>query len=111
MPGRRSPANYAGFDVPRQELDTQRVEGGAYRGYLGEDVHAVPIFFNHPLDAGHLACDSVHSRFELFLSGVLHDAHLLIPARGILTSIIYHRGVYVKAVGMAESDSDSAMAC
>src|SRR5947209_6421620 len=41
--------------VAVEDLEGERVERGRDRADLGEDVDAVAIFVNHPLDAAHLA--------------------------------------------------------
>ena len=48
-------------DVIGEQLDAQRVERGADSGDLIEDVHAIPVLGDHPVDPGDLAGDAFES--------------------------------------------------
>src|SRR5438093_8677139 len=48
-------------DVRIEDLEREAVERGADGGDLREDVDAVAVVLDHPLDAAHLALDSVQA--------------------------------------------------
>src|SRR5260221_5545248 len=64
--------NHAGLDVRAQQLNSQTVEGRADCGDLIQDIHAVPIVGNHPLNAGHLARDAVDTGGYAFSGRIVH---------------------------------------
>src|SRR6516164_9970883 len=41
-----------------EQIQRHRTQGAVGRAYLGEDVDAVLVFFDHPCDAPHLALDT-----------------------------------------------------
>ena len=51
-----------------EDLERQALERGVHRGDLRQDVDAVAILLDHPLDAAHLSLDPVQSADERVLA-------------------------------------------
>src|SRR5207247_3687711 len=65
-------------DVLIEDLEREAVERGADGGDLREDVDAVAVVLDHPLDAAHLSLDPVQALDQRFLFvSVLHQSSSL----------------------------------
>src|SRR6266511_651567 len=60
-------ARHAVPHVVVEDLERQRLEGGIHRGDLRDDVDAVAVVLDHPLDAADLPFDSVETLDERVL--------------------------------------------
>ena len=54
-------AKNAGLHMACQQFNAQSVKSGPNSRNLIQDIDAVSIFFDHPLNAGNLAYDSIHA--------------------------------------------------
>jgi hypothetical protein len=57
-------ADHARLQMLRQQLDAERIQGGAHGGDLIEHIDAVALFFDHSLNAIDLADDPPDSCFN-----------------------------------------------
>ena len=64
--------------VAVEDLEGERVERGRDGADLREDVDAVAVFVDHPLDAAHLALDPVQALDQRLLVGVVAVGLLLL---------------------------------
>jgi hypothetical protein len=65
-------ADYAGLQVAGQKFNAKRIQGRTDRGDLVQDLNAIPLFFNHPLDPSDLPGDTVDSSPYFFPGVLLH---------------------------------------
>lgn len=91
-------------EVVVQQRQRNRLKGFCCRGNLGEDVDAVGVLLDHPLDAAHLALSSPKPLQDRFFvvdvtnhSDPLHPASLQKCGQRLLQTSInrYPTGVYV----------------
>jgi len=54
-------ADDAGLQVAGQKFNAKRIQSRADRRDLVQDLNAIPLFFNHPLDPSDLPGDTVDS--------------------------------------------------
>ena len=86
-------AHHAVTHVLVEHAERHPIEGGAGRGDLGEDIHAVAVLFDHARDAAHLALGAREALEELVLGcgiaadsfGVIHAADSTVPPGGMYT--------------------------
>jgi hypothetical protein len=64
--------DYARLQVAGQKFNAKRVQSRTDRGDLVQDLNAIPLFFNHPLDPSDLPGDTVDSSPYLFPGVLLH---------------------------------------
>src|SRR6266498_2423612 len=92
-------------DVVIEEAHTDRLQGCRHRVQLGEDVDAVLVLVDHPLQASDLSLDAPQARLEIFLvhrvpvhstllAGNCPHASRAFPPPGL-----YHRGVCFNSAG------------
>src|SRR5262245_3141965 len=67
------------LDMVLEHLVLYLLEGGAHGLQLGEDVDAVALLIDHPLDAAHLAFDAAQARAAGCLCLRLHSLDTIPP--------------------------------
>jgi hypothetical protein len=63
-----------------EQLDRDALEGGGDGGDLGEDVDAVALLLDHPLNATHLSLDPVQALDQRVLVGNVSVCHAGSPS-------------------------------
>ena len=70
------PANDTSLKVTREKFDPERVERGSNSGNLIQDINAVSILFDHPLNTGDLPGDAIGPTPDTFFRVDLHGVYI-----------------------------------